>query len=70
LKIFDKDNSLNETARMFIGRYTNIYFKNIKGLGERIKNQKLLESDLFFLKDHLPTFFAMKGKTFKFELAS
>ncbi len=67
LKIFNLDGTQDESAKTFIGRYLNIKNKGEPGLGERVKTNSLIQSDLFFLKRHLPNFFIMKKKSFSFQ---
>ncbi|MFA5584889.1 MAG: hypothetical protein WDA09_11820, partial [Bacteriovoracaceae bacterium] len=67
LKIFNLDGTLDESARIFVGRYLNIKNKGEPGLGERVKANSLVQSDLFFLKAFLPKMFIIKSKMFSFK---
>ena len=56
-----------ENIRSLIGNWIDIYYEGLEGLGDRLKNEKLLESDLFFLKDFVADFYVMGKYRFKFE---
>ena len=56
-----------EGIRSFIGNWIDIDYEGLDGLGDRLRNEKLLEPDLFFLKDFIADFYIMAKYHFKFE---
>ena len=57
LNIFNEDNTPDLTSKEFVQRYVNVKWKKSKPeISLRVKQDKILESDLFYLKSSLPKF--------------
>lgn len=75
LTIFNKDKSVNHTAKTLIAGLISLkqrsqnQFQSYIGISSRIKNDQIYESDLFLLKSLLPKVFVMRGKAFKFSIS-
>jgi len=68
LKIFNQDETPDIASKEFTQRYVNINWKKSKPeISKRVKEDKLIESDLFYLKASLPKLFALKNKIIKFK---
>ncbi len=61
-----KDETTEATLKGFAGSWLNIRYKDRQDLGARLKNDRLLESDVFFLKRYLKDLFIMAKYDFKF----
>ncbi|PIR86098.1 hypothetical protein COU14_00845 [Candidatus Kaiserbacteria bacterium CG10_big_fil_rev_8_21_14_0_10_44_10] len=61
-----KDEDTEKTLKGFVGSWLNIRYKDKLGLGNRLKNDNLFQSDVFFLKKYLKDLFIMAKYNFKF----
>jgi hypothetical protein len=61
-----KDESTEATLKGFAGSWLNIRYKDRAGLGNRLKTDRLVESDVFILKRYLKDLFIMARYEFKF----
>jgi hypothetical protein len=68
LKVYNEFGLADDETKEFVGSFSRWQRKDIPGLGDRIKTDKLVESDLFILKEWLKDIIAMNGTTYKFEV--
>ena len=61
-----KDEMSSENVKGFAGSWLNIRYRHEAGLGDRLKNDCLHESDIFFLRKYLKDLFIMAKYDFKF----
>jgi len=61
-----KNEETEETVKKFAGSWLNLRYKQKTGLGDRLKSDRLLESDVFYLKKYLKDLFIMAKYNFKF----
>ena len=68
LQIFNQDKTPDIASKELTQRYVNIKWKKSKPeISKRVKEDKLVESDLFYLKASLPKLFALRNKVIKFK---
>ena len=64
-----KDETTKDTLTAFASDWLHIRYKDKSDIGERLRKDQLLESDLFYLRRYLSDLFIMKKYRYGFTLA-
>lgn len=70
LVVFGENSFPDNSLKGYAANHLSQARKEIEGLGERVRNDQILESDLFFLKRYMQRDFVLLRFKYKFEIVS
>lgn len=68
--IFDEYGRPDKSLKGYAANHLTLKRKEKIGLGERVRNDQILESDLFFLKWYIERDFVLNTNRYKFEIVT